>query len=54
VIPSTSRSRSVLHGYDGGRYGVSAGDLKITLGQNVVDAVFRPASGGDPLVRIAY
>ncbi len=54
VTSSTSSSRSDLHGYDGGRYGVSAGDLKITLGQKVVDAVFNPASGGAPLVRMAY
>ena len=54
VTPSTSRSRSGLHGYDGGRYGVSAGDLNITLGQKVVEAVFKPDSGGAPLVRMAY
>ncbi len=43
-----------LHGYDGGRYGVNGGDLNITLGQKVVEAVFNPASGGAPLVRMAY
>jgi hypothetical protein len=36
-----------------GRYGVNGSDLKITLGQNVVGAVFKPDSGGAPLVRIA-
>jgi hypothetical protein len=32
VTASTSRSRLRLRGYDGGRYGVSGCDLKITLG----------------------
>ena len=54
VTASTSRSRPGLHGQDEGRYGVSAGDLNITLGQKVVEAVFKPGSGGAPLVRMAY
>lgn len=54
VTPSTSRSRSDLHGYEGGRYGVRAADLNSTLGQKVVEAVFSPRSGGAALVRMAY
>jgi hypothetical protein len=50
VTASTSSSRRCLHGY--GRYGVSGADLESTLGHHV-PAVFRPCSGGGPLVRTA-